>query len=185
MDTILEFLRRNIDRHLVQRYGPDNTGAVFLPSNGGDPLAFEDGKITLLAVKLEEEKVMRPDHLYRRADESGRTIHVHPELRLNLYLLFVANFTDYLETWKQLTDVAAFFQSNRAFQRTEYPDLPDTLEQLIVEMVSPSFSEQNEIWGALRTTYRPSALYKVRLIILQDQPLSGPAGEVSQAQISL
>jgi len=38
------------------------------------------------------------------------------------------------------------------------------------------FAEQNEICGALRTTYLPSVLYRVRLITMAEaEPLPGPA----------
>jgi len=43
------------------------------------------------------------------------------------------------------------------------------LYQLILELVTPSFSEQNEIWGSLRAAYLPSAMYKLKLIVFQDQ----------------
>jgi len=30
------------------------------------------------------------------------------------------------------------------------------------------FSEQNEMWNALRTIYHPSVLYKVKMIVFRD-----------------
>ncbi|HET7713657.1 MAG TPA: Pvc16 family protein, partial [Patescibacteria group bacterium] len=41
-------------------------------------------------------------------------------------------------------------------------------EQLIIELVTLSFSEQNEIWGALRVAYQPSALYRVKMVVFYD-----------------
>jgi hypothetical protein len=44
-----------------------------------------------------------------------------------------------------------------------------------MELVTSPFSEQNEVWNALRTTYHPSVMYRVRMIIPEDEKsVSGP-----------
>ncbi|MEM7266516.1 MAG: Pvc16 family protein, partial [Pseudomonadota bacterium] len=45
-------------------------------------------------------------------------------------------------------------------------------EKLTVELVTLPFAQQNEIWNALRTTYRSSLLYKVRMVVFeQEEPV--------------
>lgn len=39
---------------------------------------------------------------------------------------------------------------------------------MIVELVSPTFEQQNHIWGGMGAKYMPSALYKVRLLVYRE-----------------
>ena len=65
--------------------------------------------------------------------------------------------------------MVAYFQNHRVFNAENSPDLNEDLQQVTVELVTPTFSEQNEIWGSLRSAYLPSALYRVRLVVFRDQ----------------
>ena len=38
-----------------------------------------------------------------------------------------------------------------------------------MELITLPFSEQNEIWNALRIHYLPSVLYKVKMIVFRDE----------------
>ena len=153
----------------------------FLASGNWDPLSFADNQLTLLCVNIEEERTMRPDDLYRRNGIDGKPLDVHPEIRLQLYLLFVAKFNDYKEAWKQLFAVIKHFQRNRFFRASTHPDLPDDLEQLVMELVTLPFSEQNELWSALKVTYHPSVLYRAELVMIQDDEVE-MAPEVREIQ---
>lgn len=45
-----------------------------------------------------------------------------------------------------------------------------------MELVTLPFAQQNEVWNALRTSYKPSVLYKVRMLVFQPEepPLAAP-----------
>ena len=68
-----------------------------------------------------------------------------------------------------LSRVVRYFQNHRVLNQENSPDLKPEISQLILELITSSFSEQNEIWGTLRSAYHPSALYKVKLIVFQDE----------------
>jgi len=70
---------------------------------------------------------------------------------------------------QQLSRVVRYFQNHRVFTRENSPELNEKIPQLVLELITPSFSEQNEIWGALRVSYQPSALYKVRMVVFPDE----------------
>ena len=53
--------------------------------------------------------------------------------------------------------------------REEYPMMDPALDQLLMELVTMPFDKQNEIWNALRTTYLPSVLYRVRMVVFHDE----------------
>ena len=38
-----------------------------------------------------------------------------------------------------------------------------------MELTTLPFAEQNEVWSALRTTYHPSVLYKVKMVVFKDE----------------
>ncbi|MBN2133897.1 MAG: DUF4255 domain-containing protein [Sedimentisphaerales bacterium] len=49
------------------------------------------------------------------------------------------------------------------------PDPSDRIEPLIMELTVLSFCRQNGMWNALRTTYRPSVLYRVKMVAFRDE----------------
>lgn len=65
--------------------------------------------------------------------------------------------------------IIQYFQHNRRFNQHNAPTLDEEIEQLVMELTTLPFSEQNEIWNALRSPYLPSVLYKVRMIVFRDE----------------
>ena len=43
------------------------------------------------------------------------------------------------------------------------------VDRLALELVTQTFAEQNDVWSVLRTTYHPSVMYRVRLIVVRDE----------------
>ncbi len=103
---------------------------------------------------------------------------------MNLYVLFVAHFKQYADSLRSLSGVIRHFQRHRIFHRRNAPTLPASIEQLAVELVTLPFAEQNEVWGSLRTSYRPSVLYRVRVLVFQDdEPVPLPVVEEPSIQV--
>lgn len=142
---------------------------------------FRINAITAVLVNLEEESTLRNADLFHGLNAQGETATVSPEIRLNLYLLFVSRFKQYDEGLHHLSAVIRFFQTHRLLDRRNAPALDDSVERLVIELVTLPFSEQNEIWNALRTTYHPSVLYRIRLIAFRDEdaPAATKASEVA------
>jgi hypothetical protein len=40
----------------------------------------------------------------------------------------------------------------------------------VLELITLPLARQKDLWNALRTTYQPSVLYKVRLMVDRDEP---------------
>ncbi|VAX26463.1 hypothetical protein MNBD_NITROSPIRAE01-2133 [hydrothermal vent metagenome] len=68
-----------------------------------------------------------------------------------------------------LSQIIQYLQKNRVLSHHNAPELSATIERLIMELTTLPFSEQNEIWNALRTTYHPSVLYKVKMVVMRDE----------------
>ena len=134
-----------------------------------DPIEFRLGAITGLLVNIEEEGILRSADPYRGLTADGKPQRVQPEIRLNLYVLFVARFKVYEQGLQYLAMVLRFFQAHRAMDHDNTPALGAEIEKLVLELVTLPMSEQNEIWSALRTSYHPSLLYRVRMVVFKDQ----------------
>jgi hypothetical protein len=175
----LTFLRRHLDEQLrVRLDGSQDDAAgdkvVFLDGDKLDPISFQMNAVTALLINIEEERTLRAADLHSRQAEDGSRQRIQPDIRLILYVLFVARFKKYESAWQHLSLIVEHLQSTRVFEPATAPALPEGVERLILELVTLGFAEQNEIWSALRTTHHPSLLYRVKLVALRDQRPTEP-----------
>ena len=175
LGSVLKFFKDELTAHF-QLMGLAKSTVEFPKSNEGnrESIDFVPDALNLLMVNLEEENTMRQSDAFRQ-EKNGRAFAAMPEIRLNLYLLFVADRSDYLACMHQLSLVSRHFQARRVFTHNSAPSLPQDIEKLTVELITLPFAQQNEVWNALRTSYKPSLLYKVRMLAFsQDEPLQPP-----------
>lgn len=189
IDQALVFIRDEINRHLQQEGGkrPDTSetvgDVVFIEDL--DPIAFPIGSISVLLVNIEHERLMRPADPFRRTAPDGTSQRINPDVRIDLSVLFVARFAKYADTLRLLSAVVQFFLEHPAFVRGEHPGLPDTIEKLLIEPITLTFAAQNEVWNALRATYQPSLLYRIRTLVFQDrQPAEVPVYDKTTLRLS-
>lgn len=191
IDQALDFLRRSLGDWLTRagraeaHSEPAPPAVVFM---GGEQLKdsaqFTNNTVTALLIRIEEENTLRPADPFTRVATNGARQRVQPQVWLNLYVLFVAQFGDYLDALRRVSDIVRFFQQHRVFTPANSPNL-GAIEQLTLELVTLPFSEQNEVWGALRTSFRPSVLYRVRMVAFEDpSPVALPPTRDVQVEIS-
>ena len=171
---VLLFLKNHLNTHLNVDSGLDagesaEDKVVFLDGEKMDPITFKLGSVTVLLINVEEENTMRPADLYTAVSADGTQGKAQPDVRLNLYVLFVARFRQYEQGWRYLSRIIQHFQSHRVFDSHSAPELNDNIERLIMELVTLPLTEQNELWNSLRTTYHPSVLYKVKTVVLRGE----------------
>ena len=171
---VLSFVRRHLSGHLhaVMGAGADQAAGdkvVFVDGDKMDPIVFPAGAVSELLINIEEERVLRDPDRYAQRAPDGSQLRVQPDIRLVLYVLFVARFKQYEMGWEHLSKIVEHFQSERVFDRETHPDLPAGVERLVLELVTLDFAAQNEVWNALRTTHHPSVLYRIKLLALRDQ----------------
>ena len=169
---VVGFLRDRLNKAIPR----DSSGGsaedlfVYVGANKEDAVSFTSNAISMLMVRIEEETTLRPPDRFVMASADGTRKRVEPEIRMNVFIPFVARFPeDYRLSLQLLSRVIRYFQNHRVFTRENSPELSEQIPQLVLELVTPSFSEQNEIWGALRVSYQPSALYKVKMVVFQDE----------------
>ena len=145
-------------------------------NSSGEPIPTELG-ITL--VNIEEDRINRAIDPYLKTD-SGIT-RVNPELKLNLFVLFSANFdTNYTEALKFISYVVRFFQGKNVFTTENTPALAPEVQKLIVELHPMSFEQQNYLWGMVGGKYLPSVLYKFRLLVIQENTSTEAVSEIEE-----
>ncbi|GAA0875711.1 hypothetical protein GCM10009118_21200 [Wandonia haliotis] len=181
IDVALDFLKEEVENHLelVNNKIVDDDGFIVLSnvaSQNGD-WAIPSGKIGMSLINVEEERVIK-DQVFEHRNSNGTYERYNPALKLNLYVLFCANYVNsaennntstYREGLKQLSNVISFFQSKYVFSPESSPNMPVELEKLIVDIYSYSFEQQYNFWSILGAKYLPSVLYKVRLVSYQNR----------------
>ena len=133
-----------------------------------DVVDFKVGKITMLLVNLEQEQLARPADAWHRRLPDGTVQRVQRDVRLNLYVLFVARFKVYEQGLDLLGQVLRFFQAHPVIDRDSAPKLNPEIDKLGFELVTLPLSEQNTIWSQLRAAYQPSLMYRVRMVVYRD-----------------
>jgi hypothetical protein len=170
--TALVFLRDQLNDYIKSLRNHDGTQpdpVEFITGDKMEPLSFKSGVISLLLINIEEEHSLRAPDQYRRVTSQGVQQVVQPDIRLNLFVLFVVRYGQYEDCLHALSLVIRFFQKHRVFTHGDTSALDSSIERLVVELVTLPLGQQNEIWSALRVAYHPSVLYKVKMVIFQDE----------------
>lgn len=169
---VATFLRKQLDAYLrAELAGVDDPIAdkmVFLESDRVEPLGFKEEAVSELLIHVEEERQLRAADPYLHVQEDGRPRRAQPDLRLVLHVLFVARFKQYDSAWEHLAKVIEYLQSHRLIDRGSNLELPAGIERLTFELISQSLADQSTLWTMLRTSYLPSVLYRVGLVVMRD-----------------
>jgi hypothetical protein len=183
LDVALNFLTTELNSYLVARgarKATDEMGKVEVGRLVDDAgkWAIKDDHVGAVLIHVDEERVMRAQ-LPETVVSGGKHLVLEPKLKLNLHVLFAAKFQKYDEGLRSLSLVLTYFQSHPTFTPDTYPGLDPRLERLTVELQSLTYEQLNQVWAFLGAKHLPSAIYKVRMVALQDsaptsvqQPLS-------------
>lgn len=130
-------------------------------------IAIPNNSLGLSLANIEEERVVR-DQKPHRSNPDGSISHLNPELRLNLFVLFTAHFSDYKTSLQFIAGVVRFFQRKSVFTPANSPAMNVGIEKLLVELFPLNLEQQNNLWAAIGAKYLPSVLYKIRAISIQE-----------------
>jgi hypothetical protein len=163
----LSFITNELNDYFNTVYQPLESKAVLSAHVNADGSAVTDllNKVSLTLINLEPEATIR-----NLPSERSSSPELRPNLplRLSLRVLVAANFSDYKDSLRFLSSTLAFFQGHNAFTPQNAPRLDKDIERLIVELETTSSQEWSYLWGMLGTKYMPGAVYKIRLISIQD-----------------
>lgn len=186
LDRALLFVRDALDSHLQRNLSLSEPLVVLNHLRNGDGASAQKNQNRLLMTltKIEYETSRQ---YYSTQSQPNNPIAKSPPQFFNLNVLMAANFDDYVESLKVLSQVIYFFQANSSFQRSTHPNMPDELNLLEIEIETTSEAKSFEIWSALGVSYLPSVIYKIRRLIVDSRqiagfqtPLQQPVTEVGQ-----
>ncbi|MEM8639433.1 MAG: Pvc16 family protein [Cyanobacteria bacterium P01_G01_bin.54] len=172
LDTALTFFKDELSNYIrIKTDGQKEDLVQFPEIQLPKELIMQNNAITMLLVSLEEERTfrsgaVRPPAL-SRVNSDARV----PHLDINAHVLFVANFKDYTEGLKILSLILRFFQSYRLFSQKNFPSLQPDVDQISMELINLTYQEQSELWRSLEMPCSPSVLYKVRVLVFEDDAL--------------
>lgn len=138
-----------------------------------------EDKIVISLVNISEETSLKNKQNHSFLND--QYIQEQPKVHINLFLLFAANYSNYITAFNQLLHVVEFFQGQKIFNisNVPVPSLSDQNKQtlreveLIFDLHTLSFEQLNDLWGSLGGKQVPFILYRVRLLpIHMRKPLS-------------
>jgi hypothetical protein len=170
IDTAIKFLKDELNTYFLTQTGSDSVVEMgkLVDEAGKYPQEIQN-KICTSIINIEEERIFKsqiPEHIYA----NGQHIVLEPELKINLHVIFAANFDFklYDQSLRYLSYVLTYFQSHPSFTSEVYPALDSRIEKLTVELQSLNYEQLNQIWAFIGGKQLPSVVYKIRLVSLQD-----------------
>jgi len=82
---------------------------------------------------------------------------------LNIYIVIAASYTNYNESLQSIFNAIAFLKQNTIFIPSATNELNKAIDKIIIEMVNMPIQNVDHLWSALKASYMPSAVYKVRV----------------------
>ncbi len=162
--------------NMVEMLGTDSTSAV------------DYGRIGMTLINIEEERITKAQGAVRLGP-GGALGKANPELKLNLFVLFAANSNSdedkYLDSLDLIDGVIRFFQSKNVFTSENSPSLDSKINRIMLDLHSIPLEQQNYIWGSLGAQYLPSVLYKVRILVVQEEAAIGSSTPIVETNINL
>lgn len=169
LDVALQFLTDQLNSHLHAVSGVSaaevRMGKVV---DEGGKYAIPQDSVGAALINIEEERVLK-SHLPEYGVVNGQHAVLEPDLKLNLQILFAANFKLYDVALKYISLILTYFQSHQSFTPSEYPALDQRITKLALELQSLSFEQLNQIWAFIGGKQLPSVVYRVRMVMLQDR----------------
>ena len=193
IDQVLNFLRDQIDAYLKVKYAiTDGTTLIQLGNiawhDTEDTVSTDKSNAFISLVNIEEDRISKSAENYVR-NANGSIVYKNPKIFLNLHLLFSANLSDYGESLKRLSYIIQFFQYQNVFTPLTNPGgtlnpFPAGVDELIFDLYTLSFQDLNNLWGIMGSKYLPSVLYKMRLIIVDENSMSAEGSFIKSITVN-
>lgn len=184
----LQFIEKEVNAYFDARFGQTTQKWVTL----GNPAKLNDDNsgggntvktgVVFGIVNVEEDRVTKSPDNFRKIND--KIEYRNPKVFLNLFVLFSVNKADYLQSLKELSLVIQFFQQKFFFEGSNSPGIDPKIEKLIMELHSLNFEQLNHLWGVLGGKYIPSALYKMRVVGIEDETVESVAEPIQEIFIT-
>lgn len=182
LDRTLIFVKDVLDSYLRQNLTVSDSLVVLNSLRDSEDSSFQknQNRLVMTLVNIEYDSA-RPYYNMKSQSLINKT----PPQFFNLTVLFAANFDDYIESLKVISNVILYFQANPIFQRSSYPQMPDEQNLLEIEIENSSEAKSFELWHALGAHYMPSVLYKIRRLTMDSRQIAGFQPQTRQATVEI
>jgi hypothetical protein len=186
IDKALKFIAEELNNYLLTKLSFSDSKKIVLDNiaklseNGG---GGSTNKVVLSLVNIEEDRLSKsPDNFFKTDD--NKVVYKNAPIHLNLYCLFAYNHgsdsettNHYEEALLYISYVIRFFQYRNVFTASNSPAMDTGIEKLLMELHTVGFEQLNHLWAVLGGKYLPSVLYKMRLVVI-DENLQSGVGEL-------
>jgi hypothetical protein len=183
----LSFLKNQLNSYLKFQLGDEYADTAFISNpvgQDGSAAADTGDRILLTLTNVEEERIGKIQSPPFKSI-NGQEVRVNPDIKLNLYILFIANRNKYEESLKFISHVITFFQGKNVFTTQNSPELDPQISKIIAELSTVSYEQLNNLWGAIGAKYMPSVLYKIRMLTVQSDVIIDSPTKVSVPEIAM
>lgn len=184
-NDVLVILKDKLNGYFKLKAGVAEDKVAFVDGSKTESISFPLNNVVPLLINIEEEKALRPPNRFEGLIKNGIKTSINPNININIFVLFVSRFADYEQSLKFLSLIVRFFQRNPVIDHQNTPTLNDEIEKLKIELITLPVSQQNELWSSLRTSYIPSVLYKISLLVFYDNDTVEYVSEASEFQTSV
>ena len=181
----IDYVVAELNRYMRARTGlaQDRVVAAALVTPDGELNKDAKDMVVVEVVNVEEDRVYHSVETFSRRPDGTSEV-IKPEVRVNLYVLFVGNFGKYGEALKAVSLVISFFQHRHAFDYATVPGLQGRKGRIALELFSATFEQQNHLWGTLGAKYMPSVLYKIGMVDIRDEVVEGEVAPLEQILVN-
>lgn len=177
----------NVIVELINEYiSPSSTDDPLLLTNiskyndGNEFSAALNDKLILSIVNIEEDRVAKSPENYIK--ENSLIRYKNPAVPINLTVLFAATHTDYEQALLLIEKVIRFFQIKYVFTPANTPELQTInevndiyIEKIIFDWVNLNLEQVNQLWTSLGGHYMPSVVYKLRMLVIDENQIQEEA----------
>src|SRR5258708_2611587 len=153
IDDVIHFLRDRLNQSVSRDSGDVVAQDLFVYPGPGkdDSIGLKTQAVSMLLVRIEEDTALRKPDRYERVSADGSRQRAEPEIRMNLWVLFVAKFPDdYGQSLHHLSRLVRYFQNHRVFNQDNWPNLKQEISRLDIELITTSIARYNKTRSAWR-----------------------------------
>lgn len=162
-EQLNDYLRRevNTNKSIVKMSG--------LMSSEGNSSMHEESELFISMVNLTEESSLANRPSFQRQSSVG--VQKVTPIHVNVQILIATSLKEnqYKEGLRWLSLAIKFFHQHPLFS-DQHRNMPTGIDKISFEIENMNFEHMSQLWTALRTPYRPSILYKMRISQIISNP---------------
>lgn len=185
IDDALKFVADEVNAYLQRRTG---SGLGFvelgpLVDDKGNWLVAQDS-LRLSLFLIDEERILR-EGAPERVNAGSRDLVLPPPLKVNLTVVIAGRFQQYAQALRHLSHVLTCLHARPVFTPSDFPGMPAGLDRLTAELVSYTPEQLNQMWACIGTKQLPAVVYRLRMVVLQDDEPQGSRIPITTIQAEL